>query len=111
MRAVLDYEEFVPARHASDSVHVGRVSAVVDDHDPARALRDGGVRCVEVTLNSREPLASIAIASEHFAGTGMHIGAGTVLTADDVSGVADAGGSYIISPNFEASVGTRDQST
>ncbi|MDP6110923.1 MAG: 2-dehydro-3-deoxy-6-phosphogalactonate aldolase [Planctomycetota bacterium] len=69
------------------------------------ALVAGGVRFVETTLNSPDPIASIGKAAERFKDDGrVHIGAGTVLSADQVDQVADAGGAYIISPNFNREV-------
>ncbi len=68
------------------------------------ALADAGIRFIEVTLNSPEPLVSIRAAAEHLAGRGVWIGAGTVLRPDEVDGVAAAGGTYIISPNTDPAV-------
>ena len=68
------------------------------------ALVAGGIRFIEVTLNSPDPLVSIGRAVEHLASQGVHIGAGTVLTPDQVDAVAMAGGRYIISPNTDAAV-------
>lgn len=70
----------------------------------SEALADGGVRFIEVTLNSPEPLVSIRKAVECVAKRGVHIGAGTVLSADEVDRVATAGGTYIISPNMDPAV-------
>ncbi len=68
------------------------------------ALATGGVRFIEVTLNSPDALTSIARAAEHFRGLAVRIGAGTVLSAAEVDAVAEAGGTYIISPNTDAAV-------
>jgi 2-dehydro-3-deoxyphosphogalactonate aldolase len=68
------------------------------------ALATGGVRFIEVTLNSPDALTSIARAAEHFRGVAVRIGAGTVLSAAEVDAVAEAGGTYIISPNTDAAV-------
>jgi 2-dehydro-3-deoxyphosphogalactonate aldolase len=69
-----------------------------------RALAAGGIRFIEVTMNSPSPADSIARAAETLAPQGVHIGAGTVLSPDDVDQVAAAGGTYIISPNSDAAV-------
>ena len=68
------------------------------------ALVEGGVRFIEVTLNSPEALTSIALAAEHFRGASVRIGAGTVQSAAEVNAVAAAGGTYIISPNTDTAV-------
>ncbi|NQU40579.1 MAG: 2-dehydro-3-deoxy-6-phosphogalactonate aldolase [Lentisphaerae bacterium] len=69
-----------------------------------KAIAAGGVRFIEVTLNSPKPLESIARAAKEFSGSGVHIGAGTVLSPEEVDAVAEAGGRYIISPNSDPSV-------
>jgi len=68
------------------------------------ALVAGGVRFIEVTLNSPDPFGSIRQAADHLAAHGVHIGAGTVLVPDEVDRVVDAGGTYIISPNMDPAV-------
>jgi 2-dehydro-3-deoxyphosphogalactonate aldolase len=68
------------------------------------ALMAGGVRFIEVTLNSPDPIASIRKAAEALTPKGARIGAGTVLTPEEVDRVADAGGAYIISPNTNEAV-------
>lgn len=62
------------------------------------ALCDAGVSVIEVPLNSPDPLDSIAILAET-CGARATVGAGTVLTPDDVSRVAAAGGQLIVSPD------------
>lgn len=66
-------------------------------------LRDEGFLCLEVPLNSPEPLRSIAALREAFDGEVL-VGAGTVLSATAVGEVAAAGGQLIISPNTDVSV-------
>ena len=68
-----------------------------------KALVDAGFRCLEVPLNSPDPLESIAILSRAFADRAL-VGAGTVLTPVAVAEVADAGGRIIISPNTDTAV-------
>lgn len=67
-----------------------------------RVLWDAGFRILEVPLNSPEPLASIA--ALHSALPDALIGAGTVLTVEQVAQVNAAGGQLIISPNFNVAV-------
>jgi 2-dehydro-3-deoxyphosphogalactonate aldolase len=71
--------------------------------DHAAALYDAGLRGVEVPLNSPEPLDSIRRLTEAF-GDRMATGAGTVLTAERVDAVAQAGGRIIVSPNTSCEV-------
>lgn len=67
------------------------------------ALVDAGFTLLEVPLNSPDPLVSIAAMARRYAGRAI-VGAGTVLTPDDVAAVADAGGALIVSPNTDAAV-------
>ena len=68
-----------------------------------RALIDAGITRLEVPLNSPDPLDSIARLVRDF-GDVAQIGAGTVLTPDQVTQVADAGGRMVLSPNCDATV-------
>lgn len=64
----------------------------------ARALEDNGFAIVEVPLNSPNPLDSIALLARDF-GDRLLIGAGTVMTPDDVARIAAAGGRLIVTPH------------
>jgi 2-dehydro-3-deoxyphosphogalactonate aldolase len=67
------------------------------------ALIEAGIRMIEVPLNSPDPLSSISRLHQCF-GREALIGAGTVLTAESVDCVAQAGGRLIVSPNVDAGV-------
>jgi 2-dehydro-3-deoxyphosphogalactonate aldolase len=69
----------------------------------ARALHDGGIRIIEVPLNSPEPFESIRIISDALGETAL-VGAGTVLDPADVGRVGEAGGGLIVSPNTNTAV-------
>jgi 2-dehydro-3-deoxyphosphogalactonate aldolase len=66
------------------------------------ALVSNGFAIIEVPLNSPEPLQSIAVLAQKFPQSLM--GAGTVLTAQQVKDVHAAGGRLIVSPNFNPAV-------
>ncbi|GAA1702960.1 bifunctional 4-hydroxy-2-oxoglutarate aldolase/2-dehydro-3-deoxy-phosphogluconate aldolase [Microbacterium sediminicola] len=84
-----------------------RLVPVVTIDDAARAadlscaLGDAGIRCAEVTL--RTPAAwdaiteMVAVADE----TGVDVGVGTVLSADEVTRAHAAGAHFIVSPGFD----------
>lgn len=67
------------------------------------ALVSAGITMIEVPLNSPEALRSIADAAKAFAGR-ADVGAGTVLSVDDVDAVADAGGVFVVSPDTNPAV-------
>ena len=67
------------------------------------ALEEAGVAIVEVPLNSPDPMISIAALSREF-GARLLIGAGTVMTADQVGEIAAAGGRLIVTPHADAAV-------
>jgi 2-dehydro-3-deoxyphosphogalactonate aldolase len=69
----------------------------------AQAIFDAGVRVIEVPLNSPDPLTSIAHLATHFEDRAI-IGAGTVLTVDDVVHCKAAGAQIIVSPNMNPEV-------
>jgi 2-dehydro-3-deoxyphosphogluconate aldolase/(4S)-4-hydroxy-2-oxoglutarate aldolase len=64
----------------------------------AEALLKGGVGIMEVTLRSEAALASIEAIAE--AVPQMHVGAGTVMNANDLLRVRDAGGTFSFSPGI-----------
>lgn len=67
------------------------------------ALFEGGIRIVEVPLNSPDPMASISALADSLGDKAL-IGAGTVLTPKDVRRVRDSGGRIVVSPNMNPAV-------
>jgi 2-dehydro-3-deoxyphosphogalactonate aldolase len=67
------------------------------------ALLGAGVRVLEVPLNSPRPFESIALLARR-CGAEALVGAGTVMSAEDVARVAEAGGRLIISPHLDVTV-------
>jgi 2-dehydro-3-deoxyphosphogalactonate aldolase len=67
------------------------------------AIYEGGIRIIEVPLNSPNPLATIERLAKNF-GDRVLIGAGTVLSTAQVSDVKDAGGRIIVSPDTNVEV-------
>lgn len=67
------------------------------------ALVDAGFSTIEVPLNSPDAFTSIRMMADRFGGDTL-IGAGTVLTTEDVAKVTDAGGRLVVSPNMDADV-------
>ena len=67
------------------------------------ALHEGGIRIIEVPLNSPDPLTSIERLAKRFGETVL-VGAGTVLHVAAVGRVRDAGGRIVVSPNTNTDV-------
>jgi 2-dehydro-3-deoxyphosphogalactonate aldolase len=70
------------------------------------ALYDAGIRIVEVPLNSPDPFKSIGKLAKHF-GARMVVGAGTVLSVQDVNQLKETGGSISVSPDCNPETITR----
>ncbi|KKX29305.1 2-dehydro-3-deoxy-6-phosphogalactonate aldolase [Rhizobium sp. LC145] len=66
-------------------------------------LIETGFTAIEIPLNSPEPFKSIEIAAK-LAPADCLIGAGTVLTVEDVASLDAAGGKLMVSPNVEPDV-------
>lgn len=74
----------------------------------AGALIEEGFTMIEVPLNSPNAIESIRRAVEAFGHTTL-IGAGTVLTIEEVEAVANAGGKLIVSPNINVDIVKRSK--
>lgn len=66
-------------------------------------LIEVGITQIEVPLNSPQPLQSIELLAKRWSDSAL-LGAGTVLTVEQVQQVADVGGKLIISPHCDGSV-------
>lgn len=92
-------------RHFADCPLIAIIRGVRPEEAAAigEAIHGAGIRIIEVPLNSPDPVASIRILAETLGNRAL-IGAGTVLKAEQVQQVADAGGRIIVSPGFNAEV-------
>lgn len=94
------------------SVREKKVIAIIRGFAPdtclhlAEAYAKGGIGLVEVTFNQKSPAtwkdtaAAIRAIGERFAGT-LRVGAGTVLTAEQLELCEQSGGSFMVSPNAD----------
>ena len=74
--------------------------------DIVGALIETGFTAIEIPLNSPEPFRSIKIAAK-MAPADCLIGAGTVLTIEDVDRLDRAGGKLLVTPNVEPAIISR----
>lgn len=90
-------------------IEAGKIIAILRgdfagrEEDIVAAMISGGLTAVEVTLNSRDAFAAINRLAKRF-GSEMAVGAGTVLTPNEVLRAADAGAQFIVSPNRDIAV-------
>jgi 2-dehydro-3-deoxyphosphogluconate aldolase/(4S)-4-hydroxy-2-oxoglutarate aldolase len=77
------------------------IRAPSSDHlvEAARALQGGGVRAMEITLNT--PGALEAIAKIRAEIPGILCGAGTILEADNARAAVEAGAQFIVTPTLQ----------
>lgn len=84
---------------------------VIEDSDDAlplaEALIRGGLPCAEVTFRTLAAAKSIELMTEHF--PEMLVGAGTVLTTEQVGRAVSAGAGFVVSPGLNPKVVRRCQ--
>ncbi|WP_026539006.1 bifunctional 4-hydroxy-2-oxoglutarate aldolase/2-dehydro-3-deoxy-phosphogluconate aldolase [Arthrobacter sp. 9MFCol3.1] len=89
---------------AASILHVSPVIPVVTIDDPrhavpiARALADGGVRIIELTLRTESALTSLKRIADEV--PDILVGAGTVLTPAQADAAIDAGAQFLVSPGI-----------
>lgn len=69
----------------------------------AAALVEAGITLIEVPLNSPDPFDSLRALVKACPAT-VSVGAGTVLEADAVARIQEAGGQFIVTPNTDPEV-------
>jgi Entner-Doudoroff aldolase len=79
----------------------GRHTAAVLD-----TLAEAGIRCLEVTMNTPGSLAELRAARDRLPAD-VELGAGTVLTTEQVDAVAGMGGSFVVAPDTRPDVADR----
>ncbi|MCY8046203.1 bifunctional 4-hydroxy-2-oxoglutarate aldolase/2-dehydro-3-deoxy-phosphogluconate aldolase [Bacillus haynesii] len=89
--------------HVLSQIEEQKVIAIIRGYNPeeavsiAGALKAGGIRLVEITLNSPQAIKAIEAVSAHF-GDEMLVGAGTVLDPESARAALLAGARFILSP-------------
>lgn len=86
-----------------------KITAIIRGYEGERldrivsALADGGIKSMEVTMNSPSAAASITRLIRMYGGR-LKIGAGTVTSMERFLLVADAGAQFIITPNVDEEI-------
>ena len=103
------------ATEVLNKIKAGKIVAIVrgipseDVVDLAKALVKGGINCIEVTFDqsseekAKDTLKAISNIREAL-GEQVCVGAGTVMTVEQVDAAVAAGAEYMISPNTNAAV-------
>lgn len=78
------------------------VNDVKDALPLAKALCEGGLSCAEVTFRTEAAEESIRQMTKEY--PNMLVGAGTVLTVDQIKRAVGAGAKFIVSPGFDPEI-------
>ncbi|MCL2867163.1 MAG: bifunctional 4-hydroxy-2-oxoglutarate aldolase/2-dehydro-3-deoxy-phosphogluconate aldolase [Clostridia bacterium] len=101
--------------HIINQIKVEKIIAIIRGQPPealiplADALVAGGIRMMEITFSLKDPSRyrvtadGIRMLNKHFSGE-ISVGAGTVVSREQVRMACDAGASYIVSPGCDARV-------
>lgn len=95
----------MPKTYTIEHILDSRIVAIIrgakpdDIHRIAEALYEGGIRTLEVTINSAKPLKVIEELADNL-GDKMLIGAGTVLDPETARAALMAGAQFIVSPTL-----------
>ena len=84
----------------SGIVAIVRAKEPVDLLETCRALSEGGIRFLEITLNTPGALAGIQAARKALEGTAV-IGAGTILRPQDAHDAIAAGAEFLVTPTLQ----------
>ncbi|MFP5331155.1 MAG: bifunctional 4-hydroxy-2-oxoglutarate aldolase/2-dehydro-3-deoxy-phosphogluconate aldolase [Acidimicrobiia bacterium] len=78
------------------------VDRIDDAHRVAQAVREGGLRCIEVTFRTdAAPAATKAMVTEF---PDMVVGAGTILSSAEAEQAVQSGAQFVVSPGFHPGV-------
>jgi 2-dehydro-3-deoxyphosphogluconate aldolase/(4S)-4-hydroxy-2-oxoglutarate aldolase len=84
-------------------IPVVRAQSVEQAHALVEALIAGGLTVMEVTMTVPGAVDLLERLSREY-GSGLLLGAGTVLTAEDAERTIDAGAEFVVSPSFHPEV-------
>ncbi len=91
-------KELIDIISATGIVPVVKIDSAEDAVPLARALRNGGINCAEITFRTAAAKESIARITKEF--PDMLVAAGTVLTPKQADDAMEAGARFIVSPGL-----------
>ena len=94
--------EFIDQMECAGIVPVIKLENIADAENLARALYKGGIRCAEVTFRAEGADKVIASMVKSF--PDMLVGAGTVLTCEQVDKAVAAGARFCVAPGLNPTV-------
>jgi 2-dehydro-3-deoxyphosphogluconate aldolase/(4S)-4-hydroxy-2-oxoglutarate aldolase len=97
-------QQTVQALKDTGVVAVIRADKAEDLVEVGRALRQGGVKFIEITMTVPGALAVIEKATKALASEDVYIGAGTVLDSETARAAILAGANYVVSPVFRPDI-------
>lgn len=81
-------------------IAIVRTDAEADFGRIAKALAEGGIRAMEITLNTPGALPAIS-AIRRALSPAMRVGAGTILAPEDARAAHEAGAEFIVTPTLQ----------
>ncbi len=81
-------------------IAIVRTDAETDFRRVADALAEGGIRAMEITLNTPGALPAIG-AIRRALSPALRVGAGTILSPEDARAAHEAGGEFIVTPTLQ----------
>ena len=99
----MNKDETLSQIRANKLVAIIRGASPEDVLEIGNALYEGGIKCLEITLNSPNALYAIESIAKKMEGR-LLVGAGTVLTAVEAHAAVRAGAKFIISPILSTEV-------
>ena len=93
--------EVIAAMKATGVIVVIRTEESADLAPVARAIREGGIRFLEITMTVPGALGLISETARSLQGSDIFIGAGTVLDAQTARAAILAGADFIVGPTFD----------
>ncbi|WP_127502075.1 bifunctional 4-hydroxy-2-oxoglutarate aldolase/2-dehydro-3-deoxy-phosphogluconate aldolase [Actinoplanes solisilvae] len=76
----------------------------------ASSLWDAGVTVLEIPIGTPDAVASLRAAADAAGERGLRVGAGTVITPDQVRAAVEANAQYTVAPGFDRAVLAASQS-
>ncbi len=96
--ALVARDRIIAVLRAPDSTHLV---------DVALTLAEGAIRCIEVTLTTAGAIESIRTLRSRLDGESCAVGAGSVLTVEDLEAAHAAGATYTLAPSLDLDVVSR----